>query len=262
MYNAGHWGIGTLSFAGGLEQTALMTPIIHPGVRKYPTLLDRAALRDIGWQEALPGDVNLDGQFDTLDVVETLQSNKYLTGEIAAWSDGDWNDDFIFDQRDIVAALATGSYLSGSYLAVAPEGNVGDGQTSVLYNAATGEVAVEPSDGMAFTSLNLESAAGIFAQDPAIGLGGPFDIDDDSSVFKATFGGSFGALSFGHIADPGLEESFLLNDLTVTGSLAGGGTLGDVDLIYIPVPEPATGVLAVCGLLVLSIRPRRRRVSA
>jgi hypothetical protein len=36
-------------------------------------------------------------------------------------------------------------------------------------------------------------------------------------------------------------------DLTVVGSLAGGGDLGSVDLIYIPVPEPSSILLLFVG---------------
>ena len=72
----------------------------------------------------------------------------------------------------------------------------------------------------------------------------------------ATFGSSFGSLSFGNVAQPGLSEDFVLNDLTVLGSLAGGGDLGDVDLIYIP--EPSALVLLTLGLLGLVACGRRR----
>jgi hypothetical protein len=51
-----------------------------------------------------------------------------------------------------------------------------------------------------------------------------------------------------------LSQDFVLNDLTVVGSLAGGGDLGAVDLIYIP--EPSTILLLAMGLAAL---PRRRR---
>jgi hypothetical protein len=57
------------------------------------------------------------------------------------------------------------------------------------------------------------------------------------------------------VAQSGLSQEFVLSDLTVVGSLAGGGGLGDVDLIY--VPEPASGV--VCGLGTLAMFAFRRR---
>ena len=96
------------------------------------------------------------------------------------------------------------------------------------------------------TSLNIDSAGSIFTGDPAQNLGGSFDNDADNNIFKATFGSSFGSLSFGNVAQTELSEDFVANDLTVVGSLNGGGDLGAVDLIY--VPEPSALVLFGLGL--------------
>ena len=46
------------------------------------------------------------------DIVQVLQSGKYLTGLPATWQEGDWNSDGVFDQLDIVAALQWGNYVS------------------------------------------------------------------------------------------------------------------------------------------------------
>ena len=48
----------------------------------------------------------------------------------------------------------------------------------------------------------------------------------------------------------------MLNDLTAVGSLAGGGDLGAVDLIY--VPEPSAVMMLVVGLMGLIGFARRR----
>jgi hypothetical protein len=45
-----------------------------------------------------------------------------------------------------------------------------------------------------------------------------------------------------------LSQELLVGDLTVIGSLAGGGALGEVDLIYVPVPEPCSMILILIGL--------------
>ena len=86
-------------------------------------------------------------------------------------------------------------------------------------------------------------------------LGGSFDNDTDNNVFKATFGSSFGSLSFGNVAQAGLTQEFVMNDLTVVRSLAGGGDLGNVDLIH--VPEPATMLLVLAGSCGLTLTVRR-----
>ena len=157
--------------------------------------------------------------------------------------------DGTFNQLDIIAALGPGHYLTGPYAAVVPGGTPGDDQTSVIYNPTTGELGVDAPAGVDLTSINIDSAAAIFTGDSAMNLGGSFDNDANNNIFKATFGSSFGSLSFGNVAQRGLSEDFVANDLTVVGSLNGGGDLGAVDLIY--VPEPATGMLAILALLLI-----------
>lgn len=47
---AAHWAEGTMSRYAGLAQETLMDPSTPPGERQFPTVLDYAALTDIGWQ--------------------------------------------------------------------------------------------------------------------------------------------------------------------------------------------------------------------
>ena len=58
----------------------------------------------------------------------------------------------------------------------------------------------------------------------------------------------------------GLSEQVLLDDLTVVGSLDGGGDLGHVDLI--DVPGPATCALGLWGLVGILARCRGQRRKA
>ncbi len=110
---------------------------------------------------------------------------------------------------------------------------------------------------ISLTSISVDSASGIFTGDPAQNLGGSFDNDAGNNIFKATFGSSFGSISFGNIAQPELAGDFLLSDLAVVGSLAAGGDLGSVDLIYVPVPEPHGIVLLILGVSALFVSPNR-----
>jgi hypothetical protein len=229
-------------------------------------------VRLLGVAELKPGDASRDLNFDQLDLVQVLQANRYLTGEPATWGEGDWNGgpggwwgsppvgDGVFDQKDIVAALQGGSYSSSEEAALKSNGVREDEQTSIVYDARTGAVSIDAPAGREITSINIDSAAGIFTGEPALGLGGSFDNDADANIFRAIFGCSFGCIGhwrLGNVAQPGLSESFLLNDLTVVGSLAGGFDLGDVDLIYVPGPPPLTiATLGLLGLLFYRWRPQ------
>ena len=117
-------------------------------------------------------------------------------------------------------------------------------------------MAVDAPAGKQLTSVNIQSASSIFTGAPAENLGGSFDNDKDDNIFKATFGSSFGSLSFGNVAQAGLSEAFVAGDLTVVGSLSGGGDLGNVDLVWIP--EPGTWLLLAMGLAGLMVTMRRR----
>ena len=279
-----HWAARTTSqvYPDGEPQMAAMASDLPAGTRHLFTHLDVAALDDIGWdiaplgpadtqptmepEDSVPrvlraGDADQDYKFDQLDVVRVLTAATYLTGEPATWGEGDWDGapggcarhpprgDGKFNQLDIVSALRNALYLKGPYASLQRGGQVDDGQTSLMYNAATGELSVDAPAGSELSSINIDSAAGIFTAAPAKNQGGSFDNDSDSNIFKASFGSSFGSLSFGNVAQTGLDESFVVNDLTVFGSLADGGDLGDVDLVYIP--EPSTVVLVTLGLFLL-----------
>ena len=217
----------------------------------------------------MAGDANMNYEFNQLDLVQVQIAAKYLTGAAATWGDGDWNGapggtagspptgNGFFDQLDIIAALTAGTYLQGPYAAIPPGGEIGDAQTSIVYDVGTGEVSVDAPAGTNLTSVNIDSASGIFvSHENAQNLDGSFDTHSEDNIFKATFGSSFGSLSFGMVAIPSLAEDFVANDLTVIGSLDGGGGLGDVDLVY--VPEPSAVLLLTLGVIGLLAAVGRR----
>lgn len=59
------------------------------------------------------GDSNLDGEFDTGDLIEVLSVGKYETQEPAGWKEGDWDGDGFFGTSDFVLVLALGGYEEG-----------------------------------------------------------------------------------------------------------------------------------------------------
>ena len=66
-----------------------------------------------GFLRTTPGDANLDGQFDSSDLVDAFASGQYedaVDGN-STWGDGDWNCDGDFTTADLVAAFRFGRYV-------------------------------------------------------------------------------------------------------------------------------------------------------
>ena len=262
------WQSNVFNLLDEIDDLGQITSIIIGGSGwSYEGKVDNVQLQGVPILQA--GDADQDLDFDALDFVRVLGAAKYRTGQEAAWGEGDWNGapggspgsppagDGFFDQVDIIAALSTGLFLTGQYAGIKSSGGRGHGPTAIRYDANTGEVAVDTPAGVELTSLLIESAAGIFTGNRAENLNGSFDIDVANSIFKATIGSSFGSISFGKVAQAGLEEDVLMHDLNIIGSYAGGGKLGHVDLIYVAVPEPSTFVLmfaGLCGVICLTMR--------
>jgi MYXO-CTERM domain-containing protein len=65
------------------------------------------------------GDANLDGEFNSSDLVTVLASGTYEADVASVWSTGDFNGDGRTNSTDLVAALADGGYEAGPRAAVA-----------------------------------------------------------------------------------------------------------------------------------------------
>lgn len=59
------------------------------------------------------GDANLDGQFNSSDLVATFQAGNYELDIEVGWAEGDWNADRRFGSSDLVAAFQDGGYEQG-----------------------------------------------------------------------------------------------------------------------------------------------------
>ena len=58
------------------------------------------------------GDANLNGEFNSGDMVQVFARGKYETLETAGWEDGDFNGDTLFGSGDMVAAFVGGGYVT------------------------------------------------------------------------------------------------------------------------------------------------------
>ncbi len=59
------------------------------------------------------GDGNLDGEFDSGDLVVAFQGGKYEQDELATYAQGDWTGDERFGSGDLVLAFQDGGYEAG-----------------------------------------------------------------------------------------------------------------------------------------------------
>lgn len=59
------------------------------------------------------GDANLDGEFNSSDLIEVFAAGKYESGETVGWAEGDWDANGRFDTGDLVVAFADGGYEQG-----------------------------------------------------------------------------------------------------------------------------------------------------
>ena len=68
------------------------------------------------------GDANLNGEFNSGDLVTVFQAGLFETGQPATWSAGDWSGDGVFSSGDFVAAFQDGGFEQGPRpAAVVPE---------------------------------------------------------------------------------------------------------------------------------------------
>lgn len=66
-----------------------------------------------GLAQSWIGDVNLDLEFNSNDLVLLFQTAKYETDTTATWSTGDWNGDARFNSADLVMAFEDGGFERG-----------------------------------------------------------------------------------------------------------------------------------------------------
>jgi hypothetical protein len=110
--------------AGDLDDlTSQSAAVTHPAAYDLnsDSLVDAA---DIGvWVKdhfgSWIGDANLDGQFNSSDLVSVLASGTYEADVDSVWSTGDFNGDGRTNSGDLVAALADGGYEAGAAAAMA-----------------------------------------------------------------------------------------------------------------------------------------------
>jgi hypothetical protein len=140
-------GDGVLDAADIDELTGQVAASTHPAL--YDLNGDSLVnIGDIGvWVTDLYnswiGDANLDGEFNSGDLVAVLATGTYEADVDSVWSSGDFNGDGRTNSGDLVAALADGGYEVGPRL---PRGGCRSARTVERIVAATGRRELEPTD--------------------------------------------------------------------------------------------------------------------
>jgi O-glycosyl hydrolase len=97
------------------------------GVRGIAVAQSTSLTWRVGWRyegdrltlaPAIPGDVNLDGVVDIVDIAGLVSSGAYNTSAEAEWSAGDSNHDGVVDTLDIAEILQGNAYDRGAYGAI------------------------------------------------------------------------------------------------------------------------------------------------
>jgi hypothetical protein len=117
--------IGDVDFDGQLTASDISTIATAIRLRNPAALYDingdgEVTIEDhVFWVKDLKrtwlGDANLDGEFNSGDLVSVFRANQYENNveDDSAWSTGDWDADGDFNSTDLVVALADGGYEAG-----------------------------------------------------------------------------------------------------------------------------------------------------
>jgi hypothetical protein len=107
-----------------LDIDALQAAVLRPGIHRPAFDLTSDGLVNYDDLRRLVteilgtsfGDANVNGRFDSADLVLVMQSAEYEDGIIdnSTWAEGDWNADGDFDSRDLVIAFQFGGYSAAS----------------------------------------------------------------------------------------------------------------------------------------------------
>ena len=208
--------------------------------RLFASGIESLERRDLLAADLLPGDANRDYHLDESDFVFAMKAGKYETGDDAEWAEGDWNDDGLFNSSDHLLVFTSGQYRSGPYSDSAgdpvsdlkPLSNGERGDVTLYYDSTNGNLRVGTigSDALV-TTIQIRSASNQFTEDPGNGLAGLFDVDFSTDT-RSFFGPSgYDSYVFRGALPIDMPLDALRSDLTVDGSLFGGGELGAVRLI-------------------------------
>lgn len=208
----------------------------------------------------LPGDNNADLQVDSTDLFASSPAFNNPAFLNPTFADGDYNGDDAVDSADLFAASP---YFNSGLYAATTSGSAGDGKPSITYNTATGEMAIDSNGTNGVNTFIIRSASGILnGAEPTLPGSSFFTTNTNFEISQNFFSPTLPAntvFSLGNVAQTGLSEAFLLNDLTLQGGLSGNPNfLFDLQFV----PEPSSALLLGLGTLALAGRRQRKQAAS
>jgi hypothetical protein len=204
----------------------------------------------------MPGDAQGNGRVDADDLFAA--SPNFNRGEIdPGWIGGDWDQNMKVDADDLFAASPFFDvFATPSAEEIAPR-VLADGVPDVLYNPTTGEFTLHPDGVVGIDSFKIDSASGIFTEDPPVFPGASvFTTDTDIRISRNFFAPALsGAHNLGAVAPTGLTEAFLMGDLTMLMGISG---MPNIVPQLTVVAEPTTCALALAATALAILAARRR----
>lgn len=105
---------GTWAGTAGIASSSVAADIARGLPRAVGWLATPSGSVTLGY--AAPGDVNLDGAIDIIDVAAFVSAGKSESGLSATWAEGDFNYDGFVDLLDVADFVSTGLFDAGSYV--------------------------------------------------------------------------------------------------------------------------------------------------
>jgi len=203
------------------------------------------------------GDADYDGDADNVDFGRLLGAFTGPGGTGQTWEQGNFDDDGDVDNVDF------GALLGGFTGPLAGNATDSGDRADLIYDAATGNVKIDPSEatGGVITNWAFENASAAFNAPgvcvfPTVGYAMNTDTAGQISQTDVTMAGFSYLADLGNIFPTGLTVEGLQSLLT-TASYVGTVGSGQVDFDLIVIPEPAT--LALLGLGGVGMLIRRKR---
>ena len=177
------------------------------------------------------------------------------SSQIMTYDGFDFANFFALDTVGFAASGYVNGVTSGSNVAYNGSGHAATVSAATPFSLTSGYVAAAWNDGLTVNLVGTLAGVSVFSQSFVVNTAGStFEIFNPALIDTVVFTTSGGTHHAGY--DGGVGTQLSLDDLTINGTLTGGGGIGGT------VPEPASWALLVAGFGLIGASVRRRRMLA